>query len=99
MQREKLSIEDIERGFVVPIGSFTFRRPGLRTVACHLGLPSTSDTRADLQSASALRQNVTGLFHGGGERGPTRLFSCVLVAGTLHRSIGRSLSSRWRSIA
>ena len=27
-----------ERGFVVPIGSFTFRRPGLRTVACHLGL-------------------------------------------------------------
>ncbi|MGB8603563.1 MAG: hypothetical protein WCE28_00575 [Bradyrhizobium sp.] len=27
-----------ERGFVVPIGSFTIRRPGLRTVACHLGL-------------------------------------------------------------
>ena len=50
-----------ERGFVFPIGSFTFRRPGLRAVACHLGrppalqLPSTSDTRADLQSASALR--------------------------------------------
>ena len=27
-----------ERGFVFPIGSFTFRRPGLRAVACHLGL-------------------------------------------------------------
>jgi hypothetical protein len=88
-----------ERGFVVPIGSFTFRRSraayrrvpsGPRPPA--LQLPSTSDTRADLQSASALRQNefVTGLFHGGGERGPTRLFSCVLVAGTLHRSIVRT---------
>jgi hypothetical protein len=27
-----------ERGFVFLIGSFTFRRPGLRAVACHLGL-------------------------------------------------------------
>ena len=27
-----------ERGFVFPIGSFTFRRPGLCAVACHLGL-------------------------------------------------------------
>ena len=31
-----------ERGFVFLIGSFTFRRPGLRAVACHLGSTTRS---------------------------------------------------------
>jgi hypothetical protein len=70
-----------ERGFVFPIGSFTFRRPGLRAVACHLGLDHPLYSFLPLRIPGLifkvrrhLRQNefVTGLFHGGGERGPTR---------------------------